>query len=126
MAHLFDYAVEYGVLICKPCAYAIPPDALPFHIASNHADVLSPGNPSNLATACTPRRPLKAAHKLANDLLSQYTVLDPHHTQIPMPSPDTEPIPGLKLHHGLQCDTCGLIFTFVEHQKPWTSKDARK
>ncbi len=126
MASLFDFIIDHGILIYKPCAYAVPPSTLSSHLANRHPDVFSYNALNALdLTGRTPNRPIKAARALTDSLLSQYAVLDPRYTKIPMPSPDAAPIPGLKLHYGLQCNTCNQIYTETGKQKSRPGKGTR-
>ena len=107
MAQLFNFNTEYGILICQPCTYAIPPHALTQHLANKHPHLFS----RKYLLPNPPARPLKAARALADDLRAKYAILDPRYTTITIPPASTEPIPGLKVYHGVQCNTCGLIIT---------------
>lgn len=104
---LFDFSVAYGVLICKPCGYAVLPYAITCHLVNKHIE--------DINIFCTVseknanQKPSKVARMFADSLLSQYNILDPRYTKIPMPSPDAGPVPGLKIHNGVKCSKCDQV-----------------
>ncbi len=97
MAELFNFNTEYGILIYKPCTYAIQPHGLAQHLTNKHPEFL----PRKPFTSYTNQKPRKAAREVTDNLLAQYNVINPRDTIIPTPPTSTEPIPGLKLYRGL-------------------------
>jgi len=104
---LFNFYPRFGVLICKPCGFAVAPSHLGSHIAKRH------GNDACRASGLDPtyHKPGKPAAKLAAVLQEQYDLLDPRHAQIPIPPPTEPPLPELKLYRGYRCSRCDLVVT---------------
>jgi hypothetical protein len=91
-----------GVLLCKPCGYAIPPTALATHIRVYHLN-----NACNAATSSLAfPESKKPAELLANYLHEQNQLFDPATTKIPTTSLTDPPIPELHLYCGCQCTRC--------------------
>lgn len=102
---LFVFYPPSGVLICKPCGYAIPPTTLSTHIKVHHIyDARHAA--TNLFNAPQARNP---ATLLANYLCERYEVLDPAIAKVPTPPATNLPIPELKLHRGYQCTRCSFV-----------------
>jgi hypothetical protein len=102
---LFVFYAPSGVLLCKPCGYAIPPTALATHISIHHLIDACNAAMSSLASS----KSKKPAELLANYLCEQFQLLDPATAKIPMPSLTDPPIPELQLHRGYQCTRCKFI-----------------
>ncbi|KAK7178099.1 hypothetical protein PSPO01_15847 [Paraphaeosphaeria sporulosa] len=67
---------RFGVLLCKPCGFAVPPSHLRNHIANRH------GDDACCAAGLDPThcKPGKLALALATALQEQYAILNPRHT----------------------------------------------
>jgi hypothetical protein len=102
---LFIFYPLYGVLVCKPCAYAVPPQYLQSHIATKHRSQLH--NPEGLSA--TQFRPARLAAALAKQLQEKYTLLDPTSVKIPLPPQTNPPFQDLKLYNGYQCSQCSYV-----------------
>lgn len=104
---IFDYQEEYGVLICKRCAFAVAPSHLRSHIATKHLEDaryacrLEPA----LANATRP------ADALAAYLQTTFNILDPRTVKIQRPPPEAAPILGLRVYQGFQCSRCDFVRT---------------
>lgn len=91
---LFRFLVEQRVLVCKPCAAGVVPKHLVTHIRSNHRHCSSDFRTKRSATdwvqnvlfPSLPRKPL-----------------DPFIDNLPVPPPDEEALPALKVHTGYGC-----------------------
>jgi hypothetical protein len=106
---LFVFYPPLSVLICKPCAYAVPPTSLSTHIADHHIN-----DARHAATNSTPGAQLssqskKPAKLLASYLLERYQLLDPAITTIPTPLATDPPIPELRVYRGYQCTCCSFV-----------------
>lgn len=108
---LFEYNEEYGILIYKPCAYAISPSHLTGHLATKHDKVV---RRQNGRTTCG-KKPLKAAAAISDSLLKKFDI---RHVTLSTPSPSSAPILHLKLVLGLQYTRCPRVVG--------RSKDMRK
>lgn len=107
----FDYREDHGILICKPCAFAVSPSNLRGHIATKHlkearqACMLNP----LLANATRP------ADALAAYLNQRFKILDPRNVIVSKLSPTAAPVPGLKLYRGFQCSRCDFVRTETKY-----------
>ncbi|PSN58805.1 hypothetical protein BS50DRAFT_509763, partial [Corynespora cassiicola Philippines] len=104
---LFTFDPRFGVLICRSCAYAVPPSYLVSHITKRH------GHDACRAAGLDPvhTRPRKSATKLAQRLKARYNILDPTAVTIPTPAPTDPPLPDLELYRGYQCTRCPLTLS---------------
>ncbi|KAH7042191.1 hypothetical protein B0J12DRAFT_208714 [Macrophomina phaseolina] len=107
---LFEYNQPYGLLICKPCAYAIPPSHLRAHMIAKHEQHVC-NTTSIIADKRGARRTglSRTATLIAKTLQETYNLVKPRTTTIPIPPVDSTPIPGSRLHRGYQCSLCPLI-----------------
>lgn len=105
---LFDYQEDYGVLICKPCGFAVPPSNLRGHITKRHLE--------DARHACR-LNPLLANATRPADALTAYLRkrFDLENTTIRRPSPTVKPILGLKLYYGFQCSRCDFVRTATRY-----------
>jgi hypothetical protein len=88
---LFVFYAPSGVLLCKPCGYAVPPTALATYISIHHLS-----NARNAATSSLASSKLKKpAELLANYLRERFQLLDPATAKIPTLPLTDPPIPEL-------------------------------
>jgi hypothetical protein len=102
---LFVFYAPSGVLLCKPCGYAVPPTALATHISNHHLSDARDAATSSLASSKS-RKPAKL---LADYLCERFQLLDPATAKIPTPPSTDPPISELQLHRGYQCTRCKFI-----------------
>jgi hypothetical protein len=102
---LFIFYAPSGVLLCKPCGYAVLPTALATHISIHHLSDARNAATSSLASS----KSKKPAELLANHLRERFQLLDPATAKIPTPPLTDPPIPELRLHCGYQCTRCEFI-----------------
>jgi hypothetical protein len=97
---------EYRVLVCKSCAYAVPPPHIAAHTTNKHAHDICSKDSLHRAT--------KTAAMLASRLKEEYNLLDPTTDNIPCPLPTKPPFPNLKLYRGYQCTRCDFTRTKIK------------
>jgi hypothetical protein len=102
---LFIFYPLSGVLLCKPCGYAVPPAALATHISVHHLHDACNAATSSLASS----RLKKPAKLLANYLRERYQLLNPATAKIPTPPSTDPPILELRLYRGYQCTRCEFV-----------------
>lgn len=98
---LFNYLSNFRVLVCVPCGSGVPPAHLGTHLRTHHAD-----HAEIQALKGWPGRGVK---KIVEQILNSYSILDPRNVAIEMPPPESPPVPGLRLYHGIQCSHCPYI-----------------
>ena len=104
---LFVFYPQYQVLVCKPCACAIPPLHLAKHIKKQHAREAC----HDAGLEFSNSRSQKQATALARRLQEKFDILNPRTCKIPLPSPTDLALPDLKLYRGYQCSRCLYILS---------------
>jgi hypothetical protein len=102
---LFVFYPPSGVLLCKPCGYAVPPTTLATHIRVHHLDDARNATINYQALS----RSRKPAKLLASYLRERYHLLDSATTTIPIPLATDPPILELRFHRVYQCTRCEFI-----------------
>lgn len=95
------------MLVCKPCACAIPPLHLAKHIKKQHAREAC----DDAGLEFSNSRSQKQATALARRLQEKFDILNPRTCKIPLPSPTDPALPDLKLYRGYQCSRCPYILS---------------
>ncbi|KAK7177913.1 hypothetical protein PSPO01_16037 [Paraphaeosphaeria sporulosa] len=104
---LFVFYPQYQVLVCKPCACAVPPLHLASHIKKQHAREACRDAGLDFSVS----RSQRPATALARRLEEKYDILNPRTCKIPLPSPTEPPLPDLKLYRGYKCSRCTYILS---------------
>jgi len=86
LAHLVELNVEYGVLICRQCKYALKPTAISRHLGNKHK---------------TPVELRKQLDKYVSGFPFQYD-----HMSVQLPSNGSEPQPIIPVLDGHLCKDC--------------------
>jgi hypothetical protein len=93
---LFVFYAPSGVLLCKPCGYAVPPTTLATHISLHHLSDARDAATSSLASS----KSKKPAELLANYLRERFQLLNPATAKILTPPSTDPPILELQLYRG--------------------------
>ena len=90
---ILHYLPDYQILICKPCQYAISPSRFQTHMRTHHRDT----------AGFRTHKELLATRAIID---ANYLWKDPSREPVPLPPPDSPPIPNLPLKRGLRCLEC--------------------
>ena len=98
---LFEYLEEFQVLVCRSCAYAVPPTHVKTHLSKWHKQ------------RCKELHAVGGPGKIAQQLLRREDkpLRDPLREPVDIPTPDRDAIPLLAIHSGLQCNHCPRVTT---------------
>ncbi|KAL3490919.1 hypothetical protein BJX62DRAFT_132052 [Aspergillus germanicus] len=102
----FLYLDEYRVLICKQCAYAVPPTYLTSHLKRHLHQYSGFEN--------------RAALSALEKQLRGFSLVNPLEESVVFPGPDRPPLPGVPLHNGFRCRDCFYITTSLTWIKQHT------
>jgi hypothetical protein len=102
----FLYLDEYRVLICKQCAYAVPPTYLTSHLKRHLHQYSGFEN--------------RAALSALEKQLRGFSLVNPLEENVVFPGPDRPPLPGVPLHNGFRCRDCFYITTSLTWIKQHT------
>lgn len=91
----FLYLPEQKVLICRLCAYAVPPTHLRTHLKGHRNQI--PGLEGAGAITALEQK------------LREFSLVDPSQGIVKFPSLDAIALPSLLVQEGLQCKKCGYI-----------------
>lgn len=81
LEELFSYNQKFGVLICKPCQFAVQPHALSGHLLRHQI--------------------YRGERRKLLEQISRLTLLEPD--KVPSPSPSSPRVPELPIHAGYKC-----------------------
>jgi hypothetical protein len=93
---LFVFYAPSGLLLCKPCGYAVPPTALATYISIHHLSNARDAATSSLASS----KSKKLAKLLANYLRKRYQLHNLVTAKILTPPLTDPPILELQLYRG--------------------------
>ncbi|KAJ9605891.1 hypothetical protein H2200_009740 [Cladophialophora chaetospira] len=95
LGDLLDYLPDYGLVICKPCAFAVQPKAIPSHLLRHHV--------------------YREKRQSLLDRVAELQLLDP--TLVPLPEPRAPAIPFLPVTTGYRCTLPTCNHLCISHKR---------